>query len=180
MTTHNSITGDAPFASIERHQVEQRAKSGAHWFYWIAALSLITSIVALSGSNWGFFASLGITQMVDGYANLLAARLGGSVKVVAFVFDLVAAGLFALIGLFAARRHAWVFVAGMALYVLDSLVFVLARHWLGLAFHAYVIYSIFGGYKACARLAEMDREAGVGGAYDAPPAPAAPVTESAR
>src|ERR1051325_166486 len=146
-TLFNSEPGDA-----SRRQDEDRARSGARWFYWIAALSLITSVIALAGGRWGFFSSLGVTQLLDAVANGLAARWGGSVKVVAFVFDLLAAGLFALIGYFAERFHTWVFVAGMSLYLLDALVFVLVGHWLGLAFHAYVLYSIFTGYKACARL----------------------------
>jgi hypothetical protein len=29
-------------------------KSGASWFYWIAALSLVNSIVAFTGSDWRF------------------------------------------------------------------------------------------------------------------------------
>ena len=50
--------------NVQLYQLEQRANSGARWFFWIAALSLITSITGLSGSNWRFFISLGITQVV--------------------------------------------------------------------------------------------------------------------
>ena len=154
------MTPQDSFDSVARQQLEERMKSGANWFYWIAALSLVTSVISLAGGSWGFFVSLGVTQFIDALANALVNEggWGGSVKVVAFVFDVVAAGLFALIGFFAAKRHAWVFLAGMALYALDALVFVLARHWLGLAFHAFALYSIFGGYKACAALGELDRQ----------------------
>ena len=160
------MTPQDSFDSVARQQLEERMKSGAHWFYWIAALSLVTSIISLAGGTWGFFVSLGVTQFIDALANALVQEggWGGSVKVVAFVFDVVAAGLFALIGFFAAKRHAWVFLAGMALYALDALVFILARHWLGLAFHAFVLYSMYGGYKAAASLAQMER-------YAPPPAP---------
>jgi hypothetical protein len=156
-----------PFDSVARVQAEARSDSGARWFYWIAALSFITSLIALSGSNWAFFASLGITQLVDALANAAAGQLGGGAKVVALVFDAFAVGLFALIGYFAAKRHAWAFVVGLALYALDALFFLIFRAWLGLAFHAYVVYSIFGGYRACARLAEMDRQSAA-----VPPPPA--------
>src|SRR5216117_2936789 len=37
-------------------------KSGASWFYWIAGLSLINSIVAFTGGQWAFLFGLGITQ----------------------------------------------------------------------------------------------------------------------
>ncbi len=153
-----------PYDSVARYQLEERMKSGARWFYWIAALSLVTSVVSLAGGSWGFFISLGVTQAVDGLASALAAQAGWGFKAVAFAFDLVAAGLFALVGYFASKRHGWVFLAGMALYLLDALVFIVARHWFGLAFHAFALYSMYGGYKAGAALAESDRQA--------PPAPA--------
>jgi hypothetical protein len=152
------------FDPVARRQLEERANSGARWFYWIAALSLVTSIISLAGSSWGFFISLGVTQIIDGLATAVAAQAGWGFKVVAFAFDLIAAGLFALIGFFAAKRHAWLFLAGMALYGLDALVFILARDWLGLAFHAFALYSMYGGYKAAARLAETER-------FAPPPAP---------
>ena len=147
---------------ISRRQDEHHMKSGAHWFYWIAALSLLTSIISLVGGGWAFFVSLGVTQIIDAVANALAARVGGSVKIVALVFDLLAAGIFALMGYFASKRHQWAFVLGMALYVLDALVLLALallagdfsfRTLIVMAFHAYVLWNIFNGYKAAARLA---------------------------
>ena len=147
-----------PYDSVERQQLEARMKSGANWFYWIAVLSLVTSIISLAGGNWAFLVSLGITQFIDAVANHFAADLGVGFKAVAFVFDLVAAGLFALLGYFAVKRHQWAFVAGMALYTLDALLCGLVGLWLGLAFHAYVLYNLFGGYKASTALAELDKQ----------------------
>ena len=155
-----------PGENIARREVEGRARRGAHWFYWIAALSLVTSVMSLVGGGWAFFASLGVTQIFDSIANALAARWGDSVKLVAFVFDVLAAGLFALTGYFATKRHAWAFVTGMALYLLDALLFMAVvllfgdapvRAFIVLAFHGYVLYSVYGGYKACARIPGVDR-----------------------
>ncbi|HKG15103.1 MAG TPA: hypothetical protein VKB12_17395 [Pyrinomonadaceae bacterium] len=158
-TLFDSEPGDA----ISRRQDEERAGSGARWFYWIAALSLVTSVMSLLGGGWAFFASLGVTQIIDAVAvQLLAPRIGESVKIVAFLLDVLAAGLFALMGYFASKRQTWAFVAGMVLYVLDAVVFlgfVLLFGAFSLpalimaAFHAYVLWNIFNGYKACARLA---------------------------
>lgn len=148
-----------PYDSVERQQLEHRMKSGANWFYWIAALSLITSIISLAGGGWAFLVSLGITQFIDAVANGVAANWGVGFKAVALVFDLVAAGLFALLGYFASvKRQQWAFVAGMALYTLDALLCGLVGLWFGLAFHAYVLYNLFGGYKASAALAELDKQ----------------------
>lgn len=151
MTTQDS------FDSVARHQLGERAASGARWFYWIAALSLFTSIVSLLGSGWGFLISLGVTQLVDAVAKVAAADVGWGTKVAALLFDMGAAGAFAVIGLFASRRHAWAFTAGMALYALDAAVCGLVGLWLGLAFHAYALFNIYGGYKAAASLADLER-----------------------
>ena len=110
--------------------------------------------------------SLGVTQLIDAVAvQALAPRMGEGVKVVAFAIDVLAAATFAAMGYFAAQRQTWAFVAGMALYLLDALLFLALlalapdfRGFLVIAFHAYVLYSVFGGYKACTRLAEMGGE----------------------
>ena len=148
---------------ISRREDEERVKSGSRWFYIIAALSLVTSVVSLVGGGWAFFASLGITQIIDAVAvQLLAPRIGEGVKIVAFLFDVLAAGIFALMGYFASNRKTWAFVAGMALYALDALVFLGFVLLFGevslptvimVAFHAYVLWQLYGGYKAAARLA---------------------------
>ncbi len=160
-------------AEIERAQLEERAKSGAHWFYWIAALSLITSVIALTGSSWGFIVSLGVTRIVDAIAAQVAQETGSAVKVIAFVFDLVAIGIFAGLGYFASKRLTWAFVVGMVLYLLDSVILIVVGDgpavWLSVAFHAFVLFSIYGGYKACAQLAALHSAS-----VAVPPPPPAP------
>ena len=156
--------------AVARYQLEERSKSGAHWFYWIAALSLITSVIALTGSGWGFIVSLGVTRIVDAIAGQVAQETGGAVKVVAFVFDLIAIGIFAALGYFAAKRQTWAFVVGLVLYLLDTVILIVVGDWLGVAFHAFVLFSVYGGYKACTQLAAFDREASV----VSPPPPPAP------
>jgi hypothetical protein len=82
-----------PFDSVERRQLEARSKSGARWFFVIAAFSLITSIISLTGSSLVFLISLGITQIVDAMARGAATKAGGAAVAVALVFDLIAAGI---------------------------------------------------------------------------------------
>jgi hypothetical protein len=148
-----------PQNSLHSGPLSDRARSGAHWFYWIAALSLVTSIISLAGGGWGFFLSLGVTQLINAFAAGLASELGWGFKVVALVFDLIAAGLFALIGYFASKRHTWAFVVGMAVYALDALLFVIFFHLLALAFHGFALYSMYSGYKACVALVDAAKQA---------------------
>ena len=70
------MTPQDSFDAVERQQLEERMKSGANWFYWIAALSLVTSVISLVGGSWGFFVSLGVTQFIDALANALVNEGG--------------------------------------------------------------------------------------------------------
>lgn len=123
-------------------------KSGASWFYWIAALSLVNSIVAFTGSDWRFIIGLGITQIFDAIGHEMAS----AGKIVALVLDLLAAGVLVVFGVFANKGHLWAFVTGMVLFALDGLIFLLVQDWIGVAFHAFVLYCLFRGAQACRRL----------------------------
>jgi hypothetical protein len=71
---------------------------------------------------------------------------------VVLLLDILAAGLFVLFGYFATRGHLWAFIAGMALFALDGVIFLIARDWLGVGFHVFVLYCLFRGFTACQRL----------------------------
>ena len=144
--------------AFQAHALEQRTKSGARWFFWIAGLSIITSLVTFGGGSFAFFLSLGSTQVIDGFARGLANDLGEGTKIVALVFDVLIAGVFALVGCFALKRHLWSFIVGMALFALDALILLAFQVWISFAFHALVIYWIFGGYSAARKLTALEKE----------------------
>lgn len=125
-----------------------KLKSGASWFYWIAGLSLINTIAAFSGSDWRFIVGLGITQVFDALGN----EFGGAGKVIVLLLDLFVAGMFIAFGVFANKGHLWAFITGMVLFALDGILFVLAQEWIGVAFHAFVLYCFFRGMQACREL----------------------------
>ena len=127
---------------------EAQLKSGASWFYWIAGLSLINSIIALTGADWGFILGLGITQVFDAIGHEFA----GVGKIIALVLDLIAIGLFVLFGVFANKGRSWAFIVGMILYALDSVLALLTQEWLPLGFHGFALFCLFRGFSACREL----------------------------
>jgi len=131
-------------ASTELFELEKRVKSGGSWYYWVAALSLVNSVVAFSGGGGGFVIGLSVTQVMDA----MLAESGGSAKAIGLVLGVLAAGVFALFGVFACKRHVWAFIVGMLLYGLDTILTVMAEQWLGLAFHGWVLFSLFIGTRA--------------------------------
>ena len=88
-------------ASPELFELEKRVKSGGSWYYWVAALSLVNSVMAFSGGGGGFVIGLSVTQFVEA---MLSAD-GGVMKGVGLALGVLAAGVFALFGVFACKRH---------------------------------------------------------------------------
>jgi len=138
-------SGGAP---VQDAALEHQLKSGASWFYWIAALSLVNSVVALTGSAWGFALGLGVTQIIDA----VVGHSGGAGKAVAFTLDLVAAGLLVLFGVFGNKKQGWAFIVGMVVVALDTIVTGLLQMWMSLAFHVFALFCIFKGFQACRAL----------------------------
>jgi hypothetical protein len=140
-------TAHPALSDAERIRLEAQRRSGAGWFYWIAGLSLINAVLALSGQGWRFFLGLGITQLVQE-----VAEQSGGAGVKAGVVGLAAIAVFAVLGHRAALGHRWAFVLGMALYGLDGCILLLAQDWVGAGFHGFALVMINCGYGAAKRL----------------------------
>jgi hypothetical protein len=142
----SQVAPTAPF--VPDPSVVTRLRASGSWFYWVAALSLINSVVAFTGSEWKFIIGLGVTQMFDA----IGSGAGGVGKGIVLLLDLVAAGVFVMFGVFANRGHLWAFIVGMVLFALDGLIFLLVQNWLGVGFHAFVLFCLFRGVVACREL----------------------------
>ncbi len=136
---------------VQEFQIRQRVQSGASWFIWIAALSIINAIILTTGGNFHFIFGLGITDLVAAVATKLPS--GGVVA--AWVINIIIAGVFALFGKYGRDAKKWAFYAGMVLYLLDAGLVMMFQDWLGLAFHAYAMFRIYGGVKAATELEDM-------------------------
>lgn len=152
-----SILNTPNHDDVRASELHHQAAQGASWFYWIAALSAITSIIAFTGGQWGFAIALGFTQIADAIAEQLARELdlGSGPRLVALVFDLIAAGVFAIFGALAQRRQNWAYLLGIILYALDGALFLLAQDWIGLAFHAFALFFMIRGLRAGMQLAKL-------------------------
>jgi hypothetical protein len=142
-----AATPSLPATTVEQQQLERRRRIGARWFYWVAAVSLINTVVALSGQHWRFIIGLGTTQV----ANALALRTGRG-WAPALLLDLVLIGGFVLLGYLALQGRLWAFAVGFAVYALDGLIFLAGRNWIGLGFHLFVLVMVFKGLQAAHQL----------------------------
>ena len=163
-------------AAIEQNSDElvAQVKSGANWFYWIAGLSVVNSLIYIAGSSVAFLAGLGITQLADAFVDVAIENGAPSaLKIVTVAFSLVAVVVFGLFGYFANKRWASVFGVGIVLYVLDGLLLLLLGIFASAAFHAFALFFIIRGFLACRRVnaAEAARTAQT---FQRPPAPPYP------
>ncbi len=140
----------------QRLQLEARHKGGAGWFFWIAGLSLINTIAAMTGTEWGFVVGLAVTQVVDELAKMAG---GGIATVAAVIIDFCIAGVLVCLGMFARKGHVWASWVGMVLYALDGLLSLIGTFWLGVAFHAFALFSIYQGLAAHKQLRALDSAA---------------------
>ena len=125
----------------QKLRAERVVNSGARWFITIAVLSLINSVLAMSGAGIRFIFGLGIAELVDAVAH----QAGQSGVALDLITNGFVAGIFVLFWNFARKGERWAFVVGMALYVVDALVMLYFRDFLAVAFHAYGVYRIYSG-----------------------------------
>jgi len=110
----------------------------ANWFFYIAALSLVSSFVAMSsGVSLQFGTGLGISRAID-------AGFGG---LTALIMNLMIAGVLAAFGYFARQGQKWAFLVGMILYAGDGVLLVMDSQIRGIVLHGLVLFFIFRGFS---------------------------------
>ncbi|XHS79385.1 hypothetical protein ACFJGW_05275 [Burkholderiaceae bacterium UC74_6] len=111
--------------------------SAARWFWWIAGLSLVNTVMFHAGSQINFVLGLGLTTLAEAkFASQQAVGLAVSGAAIAF---------YVLIGLQAQREKLWAFIIGGAVYALDALIFVAYEDWTPVVFHAVALFFITKG-----------------------------------
>jgi hypothetical protein len=149
-------------AAEETVRRDNRMRSGANWFYLIAGLSLLNSLMIVLNFDYYFFVGLGITQIVDGIAiglvPYVTPEVATFVRIAALVVDVLIAGLFALFGYLANRGHRWSFVVGGGLYALDALIFLMVPDLMSIGFHILGLVIIFMGLQSARKPAEVEPE----------------------
>jgi hypothetical protein len=154
-TSGFGTTSATPSTAVleQKLRAEQIVKNGAGWFLAIAGLSIVNSVLTMSGTNFHFIFGLGVTEIVD----VIGRQSGTTGSALSLVVNLFIAGLFLLFWNFARRGEKWAFLAGMGLYAVDGLILVPFKDFLGVAFHAYALFRIYNGMKGVPVLEELRR-----------------------
>ena len=159
-------TGPPTVSPMAKHT--QLVRSGANWFIWIAGLSLVNSVLFVTGSHWSFFLGLAATQVSDEFGKVIITGTTG--VAVALAIDVVIAAIFVGLGLMSRSGALWSFIVGMVLIVLDALLLVWVQDWAAVAFHALALFFIVRGFQAARQLAALRTSAAL------PPGMVPPIT----
>lgn len=131
------------------------AFAGANWFFWLAALSVLNSLlvyfVGLGNSPF----ALGLTQWLDGTSGPLSSE-GWSppLHTAGLLIDLLVATGLAAFGYMARRGNDTLFLAGIVLYVADLLLSIGLRDFFGFSFHLVGFFFLFRGLLASRHVRE--------------------------
>jgi hypothetical protein len=157
--------------AYENEVLAAQVRSGANWFYWIAGLSAINSLIYISGASVAFLAGLGFTQLAEQIVDIgIENGLPSALKIVAIVLNFVIVAVFALFGYYANKRFTVAFIIGIVLYLLDGLLLLLLGVFLSAGFHAFALFFIIRGFLACRTLNSQQK--GVPAFQTPPPPPA--------
>lgn len=134
--------------------------AGANWFFWLAALSVIDSLLVYFFGPGYFFgmrnpAAFGATRWIDGTAGPLTSEgWMPPLHTAALIGNLLIAAAFAGFGYFARRGNDVAFVLGIFLYVVDALLSIGLRDFFGFCFHLVGFFFLFRGLLASRHVRE--------------------------
>ena len=138
----------------QKLRAERVVKAGASWFLMVGALSLINSVLSMSGAGIRFIFGLGIAQFVDA----LAHQAGQAAALPSLVINACFAGLFVFFWNFARKGAQWAFLVGMAFYVVDALAMLAFQDILAVAFHGYALWRIYRGLNGIKALQHFEAQ----------------------
>lgn len=153
-------------------ELRKQVSSCASWFFWIAAMTVINSLMIHSGSETSFMIGLTISMVMDA----ATAAAGSTAKIIAASFDAVCVAGLVFLGSKARRGLRWAFVVGIVLYGLDTLLSLVAPNVISIALHGWALFSMGLGLRAAGKLRVAEAAASVPPVLEAPVAAAEPIT----
>ncbi len=139
--------------------LKQQGDAGANWFFWVAGLSLVNTIIAHSGGDRHFIVGLSFTAIVDAIAQEVGKQepeAATIATVIAIAFSCFVTLVAALFGWMSRKRWLAVFGIGMGIYLLDGLLYLLLGDIMSAGFHGFALWSMFTGFNAYRQLSKLE------------------------
>ena len=133
-----------------RHVTRTSVLHGADWFFWIAILSLINSLIVFYYQTPNSPLALGITRWLDGTTSGFNASMATS----GLITNLLVAAVLAVFGLLSRRGNDIAFVVGIFLYVIDAMLVIGLRDFFGFGVHLIALFFLIKGLLASRHVRE--------------------------
>lgn len=133
-----------------RHVTRTSVLHSADWFFWLAILSVINSLIVYFYNIPNTPMALGITQWIDGTQSGIKSSLTEGWLVI----DLLIAAALAGFGLLARRGSDIAFVVGIFVYLIDAFLTIGVRDFFGFGVHLVALFFLFKGLLASRHLRE--------------------------
>ena len=133
-----------------RHVTRTSVMHAADWFFWLAILSVINSLIVYYYQVPNTPIALGITQWVDGTTSGFNATMSTS----ALVINILIAAALAGFGLLARRGSDIAFVLGIFLYVIDAVLMIGLKDFFGFGVHLIALFFLVKGLLASRHIRE--------------------------
>ena len=158
---NEDVTPPSQAVLTEIIQLQHKVRGGVGWFFIVAGLSLINTLIFLFGGELNFVVGLGITQLIDGFATGFAQQANSNMSTtiygVGIGLDLVIFGFFVAVSYFARKRYQASFIVGLIVYALDALIMLAFSVWVGVIFHLLGLVGMWGGFQAARRLNQLEQ-----------------------
>lgn len=138
---------------IEWQELQQKVATGASWFLFMAAFTVLNTVLVIAHSPIGMALGFILTDYIVAIANE-----NGSVGI-GIAIVLVPILIFAGLGRFAGKGARWAFVVGIVLLILDTLIgfLDLGSNLISIGIHLWAIWQMAGGVIAVTRLKKISR-----------------------
>jgi hypothetical protein len=137
--------------SYEPREIVEQAKKARGWFAAIAAFSFVNSLLIMFGVEVSFVIGLGATQVVDAIVAVTreqgGASVGAVVSVIGLLMNLCIIGMVVFIWWASGRGSTAAYIVGMVLYALDGFIFLAVGDWIGVGFHVFFLFMLWGGFR---------------------------------
>ncbi len=121
---------------------------GASWFLWIGILSTLNLIALIIHQNLQFIAGLGINYFILGMMDGIRRATGVNLILLGYALTFIVSGLFIFIWKKSKQENKAIYLTGLIIYGLDTIIFVFTKEWFSLGFHVFALLMLGNGYNA--------------------------------
>ena len=143
-------------------KVIEQSQKAPGFFRLIAIFSLINTAINLFNANVNFVIGLASTMFID--VIIMGIKAEGSslpaniLTIAGISINIAITGVFFLIWWLAKKGSNASYITGMILYFCDGLLSLFFKDYIGVGFHAFFLFMLFGGYQFFRHWCEAEKQ----------------------